>query len=352
MFIKKDLRKIPKILEDAVDCTLVDEGPDDDEDERPQRQDDEEETTTMTATKRVRPTEPLVMLSVGRRSQEFCGSTRLLCEPRFVPKLTRLQNLNLYDNQLTDVAGLGTYLSQSSPNLHTINLGRNPISVIPDDFGLLRSLRNLWLDDCQLGGDLPRPILDLPNLETLRAPNNHLTAINLAGGPVGTGQPQLRILCLDRNHLTDLPPDMARWVPNLEELYVRHNRLETIGQDVLPATAVRILHLSSNLLTDVDFLSEADGGFPRLTHLYVNSNRLSRLPDRLLHFAAPNLRRLLISHNPTLSTLPNGMWEYIHNNNNSDDTTRCEVLWLPNPNLVVPPQYRSEDHDGDQRMDD
>ena len=129
-------------------------------------------------TKRIKKEKSLTFLPLGRRSQEFCGSTKILCEPTFVTKLTQLQNLNLYDNQITSIDGLGSFLSKASPNLRTINLGRNPLKEIPKDFALLQSLHNVWFDDCLLEGELPKPLLELSNLQTLRLPNNKITTIH------------------------------------------------------------------------------------------------------------------------------------------------------------------------------
>jgi Leucine-rich repeat (LRR) protein len=333
MFIKKDLRKIPKILEDAVDCHLVEE------------EDDNNDAVDnpSTSTKRIKKERALTFLPLGRRSQEFCGNTKILCEPSYVGKLTHLQNLNMYDNQITSIDGLGSFLSQASPQLHTINLGRNPLQEIPNDFALIKSLRNVWFDDCLLEGPLPKPLLELPNLQTLRLPNNKITSISPAGV-----QENLRLVCLDRNQLTDLP-DMRKWTPNLEQLMVRHNLLSTVTE--LPTT-LQILHISSNSVQNIDFITP----LKELTHVYVNSNQLTHLPAAVLE-DCPKLQRLVISHNSSLTELPSQIWEYIQENSSSenDDTGSkplCEILWQPNPNLTLPTAMLDDDNSDDDDDDD
>ena len=182
MFIKKDLRKIPTILDEAVDCRDYDAAVAAD------AASDDAENDTGAANrndpkkKRTKRQEPLRTLKLGRRKQEFEGTVRVLCRPSDAPKLTHLSVLNLYECDIHDLEGFGTMFATAAPKLETLNLGRNPLSKgIPDDFAKVRSLKHLWLDDCQLTGEFPKPLLQLPNIESLRLPNNQITHLSIGG---------------------------------------------------------------------------------------------------------------------------------------------------------------------------
>ena len=300
----------------------------------------------------------------------------------------------------------------ASPNLETLNLGRNPLSDgIPAEMAKAQSLKHLWLDDCGLTGSLPRALLNLRNLVTLRVPNNNITDLPIGGinrnideddndGTLNAVTPlkHLKILCLDRNRLggggdngidmeekqgggtssasdstmlsssrkTVLPSNLAEWVPNLEELLLRHNQLSKLGVTEWPS-ALRILHVSSNRLIDLNELvpavADADdtnenspSSLPSsLTHLYANGNRLERLPKGVLS-NHPKLQRLVISHNPPLKELPDEMWKELglfskdqeaDTANGATHSSSCEILWQPNSNLKPPLRYGNSNADGD-----
>lgn len=90
MFIKKDLRKIDEILADDSDKKDI--------------------------------------LKLAKRSAEFQGSVRVLCRESKLESLANLRTLNLYDNCLTNVDGIGL-LSQTP--IEEINLGCNKLTTLP-----------------------------------------------------------------------------------------------------------------------------------------------------------------------------------------------------------------------------
>lgn len=90
MFIKKDLRKIEEILVDA----------------------DDERTS----------------LKLSKRPAEFKGQIGILCRESKIQALGNLRFLNLYENSLSNLQGIG--LLSHTP-LEEINLGCNKLSSIP-----------------------------------------------------------------------------------------------------------------------------------------------------------------------------------------------------------------------------
>ncbi|KAL3915019.1 MAG: hypothetical protein SGILL_005841, partial [Bacillariaceae sp.] len=367
----KDLRKVPKIMEDAIDCETSND-------------DDDDETKMFTIgdnnapdAKRTKVQEALEQLRLSRRSQEFQGTVKILCQPEYAPKLTSLKSLNLYDCQISKLDGLGDMFSTASPVLETLNLGRNPITDIPPDFVKMQSLQHVWMDDCQLQGELPSPLMELQNLTSLRLPNNRISEVKLREKSLDAfdteiePQPSLKVLCLDRNALKGLPVKMNEWVPNLEELMVRHNELTDLGAETL-SSSLRIVHISSNQLTSLDSLMKESNGsdgsddvmsqsasqVPNLTHLYANANRLEKLPAGILT-AHPYLQRLVVSHNTPLKEMPQEVWDKIETCDNTvgdsdeegDDAATgesCNILWQPNPNLKKP---GSDEKGGEDKED-
>jgi hypothetical protein len=301
MFIKKDLRKVPKILHDAP--SSVEEPPskkpaahEDDEDDN-----DNDNDKNDIPPKRVKREDMLKDLNLARRQQEFQGSIQLLCgQPHYTAKLTCLTSLNLYDCAISDLTGIG--ILQHTP-LQVLNLGRNPISELPHDeiIALSETLKELWLDDCQLKGTLPSCLLQLDQLELLRLSNNQLTDVSSVFSSSSSSSNQrywtkLRVLSLDRNQLSALPEHWSN-LDCLESLLVRHNQLTQLP-DGVPGCGMKrlkLLHVSSNQLTRLpDSLVECS----TLTHLYVNSNQLVTLPVGMDEQHLPKLQRLVTSHNP------------------------------------------------------
>lgn len=206
MFIKKDLRKIPRILADAAP---VDDVEKDGQEER--------------ETKRIKR-DVLTELRLSRRNSEFNGSLKILCQPQNAPSLQHLVSLSLYDCQISSLQGIGMLASEvergkiCSPMLRELNVGRNPITFLPDELSLL-PLKELWCDDCHLTGSLPECITRMTDLETLRVSNNKLTEIPPSIGKLR----ELKTLCLDGNDIEAVPEELSR-LCNLETLLLRYVR--------------------------------------------------------------------------------------------------------------------------------
>lgn len=90
MFIKKDRRRIDQILEDGEDSRES--------------------------------------LLLSKRVPEFQGSTRILLREVNLPALKNLKVLNLYDNGLNSLPGIG--LLSHTP-VEEINLGCNKLTTLP-----------------------------------------------------------------------------------------------------------------------------------------------------------------------------------------------------------------------------
>ncbi len=238
MFVKKDLRKIPKILADAME-----------------NNDNGIETPTATTdSKNSNNTEVLTELRLARRPTEFkAGNIKdVLCKPHYIPALYNLVSISLYDCQIRNIDGIGFFASRTPintnsndqnrdedvemedinkirnhyesgsivcPFLEELNLGRNPIEDLPSELGLLsKSLKRLWLDDCQLKASLPESLYELGNLELLRISNNGI--VQLEGTGVSKWQ-KLENLNLDGNNIESIPDELVH-LKKLKSLFLRY----------------------------------------------------------------------------------------------------------------------------------
>jgi hypothetical protein len=71
-------------------------------------------------------------LKLSKRTAEFQGTLRIICQETKIKLLCNLRVLNLYDNALTNVDGIGM-LSQTP--IEEINLGCNKLDKLPLEVG-------------------------------------------------------------------------------------------------------------------------------------------------------------------------------------------------------------------------
>ena len=282
---------------------------------------------------------------LGRISVLSLGSERIeTLQSGDFAGLTSLEQLDLYDNDLTDLppnifAGLTNLrqlnlwhndLATLSPNVFTdltnlriLDLDDNDFADIPPDvFAGLTNLVYLWLNDTRLTTLPPSIFTGLTNLETLVLSGNEFTTLppdvfaNLTSleylslrnnfltvlpPDIFTGLTNLASLYLHDNHLTALPPDIFTGLTNLASLYLQENDLTALSPDIFTGLAnLRTLSLNRNRLTVLP--PDIFTGLTSLGSLYLDTNQLTTLPPTLFTDLS-RLRVLDISGNH-LTALP------------------------------------------------
>ncbi|MGD1326056.1 NEL-type E3 ubiquitin ligase domain-containing protein [Pandoraea pnomenusa] len=105
-------------------------------------------------------------------------------------------------------------------------------------------------------------------------------------------------LDLSQLGLTELPPDIGRYCPQIRELLLAGNRLDRLPESMRHCRSLTHVDISMNRLY---LVPDAISTWPNLTFLNLEGNRLITLSDEL--FAHPRLAELKVNHT-RLRTLP------------------------------------------------
>ena len=252
MFIKKDMRKIDEILNDPKDDRTV--------------------------------------LKLSKRAPEFEGTLSILTRENRLKALTNLTMVNLYDNSITTLDGIGAW---AMAPLEELNLGCNKLSSLPLEFGRLTQLKRLWLEDNEFE-TFPLSVCQLPELCELRMAGNQLTTVPANMSSMDT----LVTLSLENNLLEDFPRGVLE-LPALKFLWLRQNRIREVPDEISTLSRLEVLSLSSNRLAA---LPDSVTSMGALTKLYLNGNRLERVPDDLT--LLPSLVEVNVANNKLLALPP------------------------------------------------
>ena len=266
------------------------------------------------------------------------SQNEIACLPDyFAAKLDQLREFNIAHNKLTALPSAQSWCALSG--LVNLSLAHNELSGLPEHFGHgnLPPLVRLSAEHNHLQ-TLPPSLGMLSDLVELDLSHNQLTSL-----PPGLcGLCGLKKLQLCKNRLFALPPDFLEAPPQLQELDLSENRLQSLalavptlqtvllgnnslgalelsgcdslqelsapynvfstlpaGLPMLPRLAT--LDLSNNRIVLIDDLADCLG----LTRLEISCNEISFVPPRMGNLP---LNRLAISANP-LRTLPNHIRE-------------------------------------------
>ena len=181
-------------------------------------------------------------------------------------------------------------------NLHTLNLGENRLTTLPDSIFALTNLRELYLYG-NLLTTLPNSICNLTNL---------------------------RILYLNENRLTTLP-DSISLLTNLHTFGLSHNRLTTLPNSISTLTNLQALNVDNNQLTT---LPPCLSNLRRLQNFYYVNNPIDHIPANVLR---------MINRNKTVQGVYNDS-QSVHNSTIQksllDSINRLLAIPIPKGNII------------------
>ena len=153
-----------------------------------------------------------------------------------------------------------------SDTLEILDLSRNRLSKLPEDFGRLKKLKILFLSE-NCFTELPSVLSDCPELTMIGFKSNQISLFPEEALPPGT-----RWLILTDNQIEKLPDSIGK-LDKLQKLMLAGNRITHLPETMQHCRRLELLRLSAN--------------------------RLENLPDWL--FAMPRLSWLACAGNPCIS---------------------------------------------------
>ena len=208
-----------------------------------------------------------------------------------VSKNTKLTNLELYENQISSITGLDkltelTHLDLEYNNLSTIDISKNKL------------LETIYFSHNKIEGELDLSNYD--NLTDIYLYNNKFTSIKLPKNK------DITEIDLRNNKLSMI--DLS-YYDNLEYLYLDNNELESI---ILPKSEnLRSIYASNNKLRTLDV-----SNISNLEELYLGHNKLSKIEG----IENVESLRVLVAHDNNFSSI-----------NLSQNTNLMAVLFQKNP---------------------
>ncbi|KAG8543221.1 hypothetical protein GDO81_025191, partial [Engystomops pustulosus] len=270
--------------------------------------------------------------------------------------LTQIRNLEyllLHNNKLrARMIHSGAFLGLKK--LHTVHMYNNLLEKVPA--GLPRRVKTLMLLHNQITGISKDDFSTTYLLEDLNLRYNKITSgavhrdafrklrllktLELSGNFLRSfphGLPKnLEILRLNDNEIGSIPQDALSGMTKLKELYMKNNKLKI--SSIYPGawaelSGLQLLDLSGNQLSYVPAdLPES------LEYLYLQSNRISSLPDSAFH-SSPNLKGIFLRFN---ALTPESVMESAF-----QDLEKLQVLDIEN-NLAFKVTKKKTDEDSEK----
>lgn len=158
-----------------------------------------------------------------------------------------------------------------SDTLEILDLSRNRLDTLPDDFGRLKRLKILFLSENRFSR-IPDVLSDCPSLTMIGFKSNQITEF-----PEDALPPDTRWLILTDNRIEKLPDSIGK-LDKLQKLMLAGNRITELPKTMQQCRNLELVRLSAN--------------------------RLQEIPRWL--FSLPRLSWLACAGNPCMSTdLPN-----------------------------------------------
>ena len=234
----------------------------------------------------------LTYLDVSKNSIQSVPAS--LFEPKHERPFSSLRVFLLHHNALSGDDALPQALPTAlSDSCRRLNLSHNSITALPSDIGSMQALRELFVNHNELaafpsgiGSGNSESELMLPNVTSIRLENNRISVLPPRFGKFVSLSTRLQHLSLQNNRLVALPElvprptkgqNKGKFVPGLLTLDASHNRIVQLPRSIGEAVGSSLMQL-------------------RLAH-----NRIEALP--VSSFARlRKLQDLTLHGNPLLST--------------------------------------------------
>ncbi|XP_076059774.1 uncharacterized protein LOC143036383 [Oratosquilla oratoria] len=203
--------------------------------------------------------------------------------------VTRLQKLSMAHNIIREIPE-GTF--SSFTELEELNLYGNQLQIlVPESLhGLRQSLKNLNLG-LNLLSELPQ--FDFPQLHSLVLSKNN---ISILPSDAFVLLPELKMLDLSENHLTTVPVTLMHPLSKLSTLNLSHNNLTELRTGQFNGSSINVINLRHNNIESIP--SEAFKNLLFLHTLDLSHNRISSIESKaffntaLLHILQLNNNKL------------------------------------------------------------
>ncbi|XP_017785904.1 PREDICTED: chaoptin [Nicrophorus vespilloides] len=215
--------------------------------------------------------------------------------------LTHLVNLYHLDLSRNNIANIvpGTFLGLKQ--LRRLDISVNSLRTIEDDaFEGLDNLEHLSLKDNTIFLIPASALGRLPKLQSLHLDYNRVAA--LSGDILRSIAERVTNLVISKNLIRELPPATFQYFQQLEHLDLTRNSLMTLNSDTFEGLENSLLSLkvAQNAITN---LAGPPLALVKLMSLDLSDNQLADLA-RNSFTLLPNLRKLNLSRNSRLSSIP------------------------------------------------
>lgn len=153
--------------------------------------------------------------------------------------------------------------------LEMLDLSRNQLSSLPDDFGRLKKLKILFCSD-NLFTVLPEVLADCPELDMVGFKSNVIETV-----PAKALNPNIRWLILTDNRIAEIPASIGN-CHRMQKLMLAGNRLADLPIELSRCRNLSLLRISANRLSK---LPEWLLAMPKLSWLAFSGNLFSKKPE-------------------------------------------------------------------------
>lgn len=232
----------------------------------------------------------------------FFGDNSIIQIPKTFSMFESLVWLNLDNNNIEDISE-----NSLPPNTHTLSLNSNLLKRFPSSLKTLKDLTWLYLR----GNDfksLELPDFQSSNLEQVDVSENCIEWIHV---PNATNRTlRIKDFNLDSNKLSSLPAGIFDRV-DIKRIHLSSNLLKNVDDDAFRGLedTLEYLNLENNDLPSVPI---AVSQLRKLSYLYLANNDIRNISSDAFQEFAENLRALSLATN-NLDTVPvSALYRYPH----------------------------------------